>query len=234
VAEDKDHVLLKVIGESSHILIIVNTLEQAMRLISLSGIQLKKSRTRFRYAFNEISITDNSGVDIIINPNIDKIDFRRYNKIILYDMFFSAGDFCRFAGKSAVDRTIALYEAGDESSNQEVLSNIIPTRETLVILYKLFNNSSCKNIYTLSQINEALGQIIKAPNRAIIKLSLDILAEAKLIEYTVQESSYEIKTMKSEGKVCLEELISYKEGQRVIQTFREFNNEMQQMYIRRK
>ena len=236
VTVDKDFMLLKILKQETSILILVNTMEQAIRLLSLSGIQQKKSRIKYKYAFNHLSISSfMSEVDIIINPNIDKIDYRRYNKIILYDQFFSSIDLIRLLKLTDTHKTTVLYEVGDEKSNEEILSNVIPSREILVILYKfLMSTNNDKNVYTIDELFELFKLKVKVPNRALIKNALEILREAKLISYEKLGQAYEIIMMKSSEKINLEELKSYQNAHRALEGFRGFQNEMQQLYMRRK
>jgi len=236
VTEDKDIVLLKQLRENSPSLIVVNTIYQAIRLLSLSGIQQKKHRIKYRYGFNELSVsTCISQVDIIINPNIDKIDFRRYNKIILYDLFFSAKDFSQFIKLTDLHKTLVLYEPGDEGANEEVLNNIVPTREILVILYKfLMNTNNDRKVYTIKELLEVLKEKIELPNSALINHALDIFMEGKLLSYNKQGPNYEIQINRSKGKINLEELRSYQNAQRALDSFRSFQKQLVQLYMRRK
>ena len=236
VSEDKDIVLLRLLREENPSLIVVNTIDQAIRLLSLSGIQQKKHRIKYRYGFNQLILnTGASQVDIIINPNIDKIDFRRYNKIILYDLFFSAKDFIQFIKLTDLHKTSALYQLGDEKANEEVLNNIIPTREILVILYKfLMNTNNDRKVYTIKELLEVLMEKINIPNSALINHALEIFMEGKLLSYKKQGPIYEIEVHRSQGKINLEELRSYQNAQMALDSFRSFQNQLVQLYMRRK
>ncbi len=234
-AEDKDIVLLKLLKEQSKSLILVNSLEQAIRLLSLSGIQYKSRRIKYKYAFNQLTadaaVTD---VDIIINPNIDKIDFRRYNKIILYDQFFSKNDFIRFAELTDMHKTLALYEAGDEKSNEAVLSSILPTRDILVQLYRFLSSTNKnKEGYRVEELMAALGSK-NSSNPTIIRLSLDIFMEGALLSYERKGSAYIIQMNKNGEKIRLEDLKSYQNSQSAMAGFKAFQKESLQLYMRRK
>ncbi len=236
VAEDKDMILLKLLKEQETTLILVNTLDQAIRLLSLSGIQQKKGRIKYKYAFNQLTNTSaTSEVDIIINPNIDKIDFRRYNKIILYDQFFSAKDFISFTKLTNIHKTLVLYEAGDERSNEEILSNIQLTRELLVLLYKYISSTNNdKEVYRVQELMEALNSHKGPVNPTLIRLALEILMEGNLLSAKREGTTYCIQMNKNGEKIRLEDLKSYQNAQKAMAGFKAFQKEALQLYMRRK
>ena len=74
-------------------MILVNTLQGAQSLIKILEIRNMDMDTGLKIHYNNIIGYSNSNIDIVINPNIDKIQYKLYNSIIIYDMLFSENDY---------------------------------------------------------------------------------------------------------------------------------------------
>src|SRR5690606_18233770 len=129
------------------ILILVNTLEQAYRLLSVLEYRENSKTTNVSIEFNKPKcVSGEYEIDVVINPVVDKIQYKRYNNIILYDMFYFAEQLNIFTHEDHAKKTRFLYDCGDEQSNLVVLESIIPTRDQLVAMYRYLKNSKSNEI----------------------------------------------------------------------------------------
>ena len=113
-------------------LVITNTLNgfyRALSDISLSG---------FEYEINYNYIKEkNNKVQLIFSPNIDKIDLKRYNRIILYDYLYNKGEYS-YLNKNILnnENIIKYYSTEDKIYLKNIIDNIVPTREEFINIYK--------------------------------------------------------------------------------------------------
>ena len=97
---DKDINIFDYIKEDT--LIITNTLSGFYR--ALSDVSL----TDLEYGINYNYIYEkNKKVQLIFSPNIDKIDLKRYNSIILYDFLYNKGEYS-YLNKNILNNKILL------------------------------------------------------------------------------------------------------------------------------
>ncbi|QUH26730.1 single-stranded-DNA-specific exonuclease RecJ [Serpentinicella alkaliphila] len=213
--EDKDYFLVNYIYRAEGpLLIIVNTLEQASRIFKLMDIR-QGSSSRVNIFFNN-PIDNNrhkNTIDIIINPNIDKIQYKIYNNIIAYDFFFTQMDLITFITKEQSVNKIILYEKNDELSNERFIKSITPTRDKLTIVYKAlrdnFNNSTVELSEIISYIKGQKFDI----NTILLNRSLVIFSEGNLIKdpFILGQKGYvSINIEVQKSKINIEDLLSYK------------------------
>lgn len=113
-------------------LIITNTLNGFYR--ALSDISL----TDLEYGINYNYIHEkNKKVQLIFSPNIDKIDLKRYNSIILYDFLYNKVEYS-YLNKNILNskNIIKYYSDEDKIYLKNIMDNIIPSREEFINIYK--------------------------------------------------------------------------------------------------
>lgn len=113
-------------------LIIANTLNGFYRALSdISLIDLD-------YGINYNYIDEkNKKVQLIFSPNIDKIDLKRYNSIILYDFLYNKGEYS-YLNKNILNSEIIIKYYGNEDQIylKNTMNNIVPDREEFINIYK--------------------------------------------------------------------------------------------------
>ncbi|QUH20541.1 single-stranded-DNA-specific exonuclease RecJ [Alkaliphilus sp. B6464] len=209
---EKDKIVREKVEGASKIkpiLILANTLNHAYRLLSLLEYKKSSSLNSISIGFNQPN-TDNLDYEVyvVINPVVDKIQYKRYNNIILYDMFYSLGQLKAFVNQNHIERTIFLYEDGDEESNLSILKSIIPTREQLVAIYKYLKDNKSKRI---SHSFEKIYDDIKCRhnliiNEALFNNALAIFVEGSLLTYNFENNAYNIHMLEPTCKVDLNKL----------------------------
>ena len=209
---EKDKIVREKVEDASKIkpiLILANTLNHAYRLLSLLEYKKSSSLTSISIGFNQPN-TDNLDYEVyvVINPVVDKIQYKRYNNIILYDMFYSLDQLKAFINQNHIERTIFLYEDGDEESNLSILKSIVPTREQLVAIYKYLKDNKSKRI---SHSFEKIYDDIKCRhnliiNDALFNNALAIFAEGSLLTYNFENNAYNIHMLEPTCKVDLNKL----------------------------
>lgn len=113
-------------------LIIANTLNGFYR--ALSDVSL----TELDYGINYNYIKEkNKKVQLIFSPNIDKIDLKRYNSIILYDYLYNKGEYS-YLNKNILNSEIVIkyYSNEDKIYLKNIMDNIVPSREDFINIYK--------------------------------------------------------------------------------------------------
>ncbi len=113
-------------------LIITNTLNGFYR--ALSDISL----TDLDYGINYNHIYEkNNKVQLIFSPNIDKIDLKRYNSIILYDFLYNKGEYS-YLNQNLLNKEVIIkyYSDEDKIYLKNIIDNIVPSREEFINIYK--------------------------------------------------------------------------------------------------
>jgi len=114
-------------------LIITNTVNGFYRAIS----DLSLLEEEFDINFRDIN-TNKNNIQVIFSSNIDKIDLKRYNNIVLYDYLHSTKDYaCIYEGASDECNIIKYYNDTDKLYLKNIIDNIIPERQEFIIVYKL-------------------------------------------------------------------------------------------------
>ena len=118
------------------------------------------------------------------------------------------------------EKIILHYEVGDEMFNKTILDQIIPTRDTLVCVYKYFNKFSQKQKFKYEQVIEELYQQFGCKiNLQLLKYALDIFKEGNLIVYKWWDELFELEVNKTAGKINIEQLTSFQEIQYLYRHF---------------
>ncbi|SCZ07249.1 single-stranded-DNA-specific exonuclease RecJ [Alkaliphilus peptidifermentans] len=237
ITEDKkDKIIIEQIYEIAPTVILVNTLNKAFRLLGLMDIRQKNCIREFNVFFQYSPEPPKEGdVHIIINPNIDKIEFSSYNKIILYDQFFSPTQLNKLVALVDTKNLLVFYEADDETHNVEILKDMIPNRDKLITFYNYFKTIKDKSILTIDEIVETINKQNKfIANEILLKGVLEIFKEARLVNYSLNSREVEIELEKPKGKVNLEELETYKNLQNWLNSQNDYQSRLKELYKRRK
>ena len=104
----------------------------------------------FYRALSDVSLTDldygiyynniygkNKKVQLIFSPNIDKIDLKRYNSIILYDFLYNKGEYS-YLNKNILNSDIIIKYYSDEEKIylKNIMDNVVPNRDEFINIYK--------------------------------------------------------------------------------------------------
>ena len=113
-------------------LVITNTLNGFYR--ALSDISL--TDVEYEINFNYINEKNNK-VQLIFSPNIDKIDLKRYNRVILYDYLYNKEEYS-YLNKNILnsDNIIKYYGEEDKIYLKNIVDNIVPSRAEFINIYK--------------------------------------------------------------------------------------------------
>lgn len=208
----KDEQLFELLALNAPSIILVNTLEKAQYLARLTNIKLNSKETLYKVDFNIIDEKPNANeIHIVINPIIAKIDFTSYNKVILFDLFFSTKDYNVLFERVKNDKIIGFYRKGDEVFNSRVLDSIIPNRDELVAIYKYIKANLCSETeYELDRIvtdlNIHYGELFNPQN---ITHALNLFRDGNIIEYKLDNRVITIKLLDISGKTDLLQLSRY-------------------------
>ena len=128
---DKDINIFDYIKEDT--LIITNTLSGFYRALSdVSLTDFLEYGINYNYIYEK-----NKKVQLIFSPNIDKIDLKRYNSIILYDFLYNKGEYS-YLNKNILNNKdfIKYYSSEDKIYLKNIMDNIDPNREEFINIYK--------------------------------------------------------------------------------------------------
>ena len=192
-------------------LVIANTLNGFYRAIS------DISLTELDY---DISFIDNNQknkkVQLIFSPNIDKIDLKRYNSIILYDYLYNEKEYSYLYENILNSEDIIKYY-GDEDKIylNNIVDNMIPNREEFINIYKQMLIS--KNIdIKLTDLRKVFRLI---PLKVFV--ILNVFKELNLLDYKIDNQSNTIsinllekpdKKLNLDESIILNNLKDLKEG----------------------
>ncbi|MBO3443452.1 single-stranded-DNA-specific exonuclease RecJ [Clostridium sp. CCUG 7971] len=119
------------LGEKT--LVIANTINGFYR--ALSDITLIDEE--FNINYNNIS-QNNDNITLIFSPNIEKIDLKRYNNIILYDYLYNMGDYSYLCeNTNNTTSIIKYYSQTDLLYLKNIINHLIPERQEFIGVYKL-------------------------------------------------------------------------------------------------
>ena len=114
-------------------LLIANTVNGFYRAIS--DISLLEDDFDVNYRENTVN---SAKLQLIFSPNIDKIDVKRYNNIILYDYLYNSREYSYLSeNTNSHCNIIKYYNEMDQLYLKNTINNIIPEREEFIVVYKL-------------------------------------------------------------------------------------------------
>lgn len=127
---DKDINIFDYIKEET--LIITNTLNGFYRALSDVSLTDLDYDINYNYIYEK-----NKKVQLIFSPNIDKIDLKRYNSIILYDFLYNKGEYS-YLNKNILNNKVVIkyYSSEDKIYLKNIMDNIVPNREEFINIYK--------------------------------------------------------------------------------------------------
>ena len=113
-------------------LIIANTLNGFYRALSDVSLTDLDYDINYNYIYEK-----NKKVQLIFSPNIDKIDLKRYNSIILYDFLYNKGEYS-YLNKNILNKEVVIkyYSSEDKIYLKNIMDNIVPNREEFINIYK--------------------------------------------------------------------------------------------------
>ena len=218
---------IETVCRSNSLLILVNTLEQAYNLLSSLEYREGSGKVKISISYNKPeNNAERCEVDVVINPDIDKIDYKRYNDVILYDMFYFVEQLKLFAHKNGIENTISLYNSGDEKCNTLVLESIIPTRNQLIAIYKYFKGMDSGEItFTFDELYTDIKQKYNLEtNERMFSNSLAIFSEGNLLTYRLKNNIYNVCMTEPACKIDLNTLKFTRYLERKKQRNNEFKN----------
>ena len=218
---------IETVSADNSLLILVNTLKQAYKLLSLLEYRENSGKVKISINYNEPEgAVGEREIDVVINPIVDKIDYKRYNSIILYDMFYFSEQLITFVNKSNNEDTIFLYNNGDEKSNIFVLENIIPSRDQLIVIYKYIKgNNSHEITFTFKELYKGIEQKYGLKiNEKMLDNSLAVFSEGNLLTYKLKNNIYNVSIIEPICKVDLNGLKFVQYLERKKQRHNDFKN----------
>lgn len=181
-------------------LVITNTLNGFYR--ALSDISL--TDLEFGINFNYIT-QKNKKVQLIFSPNIDKIDLKRYNRIILYDFLYNEGEYS-YLNKNILNNKniIKYYGEEDKIYLKNIMKNIVPKRDEFINIYK--------HMLVSKNINVELTELKKLFNLLPLKTFaiLRVFEELNLLSCEINDESNSISIYlleKPDKKLNLDESV---------------------------
>lgn len=126
-----------------------------------------------------------SKIRLIFSPNIDKIDVKRYNNIILYDYMYTRGDYGKLYSKIEKEcKIIKNYNEIDKIYIKSIMENMIPSRNEFINIYRYL----MKNKGIRFRIDDTMNIFKMIPLKvfAIIK----IFKELGLIEMVIDDRDF--------------------------------------------
>lgn len=130
MAGDKNINIFDYIKEET--LIITNTLNGFYRALSDVSLTDLDYDINYNYIYEK-----NKKVQLIFSPNIDKIDLKRYNSIILYDFLYNKGEYS-YLNKNILNNEVVIkyYSSEDKIYLKNIMDSIVPNREEFINIYK--------------------------------------------------------------------------------------------------
>ncbi|MGL5346106.1 MAG: single-stranded-DNA-specific exonuclease RecJ [Peptostreptococcaceae bacterium] len=159
-------------------LVIANTMNGFYRAVS----DISLTDLEFDTNYNIIK-QNNDKVQLIFSPNIDKIDFKRYNNIILYDYLYNIGEYSYLCENMNSDSSIIkYYNQMDLIYLSNIINNIVPTREEFISVYRL--------VLSQKNININIVDLKKVFNIIPVKIFaiLKVFKELSLLEFEIKKN----------------------------------------------
>ncbi|MTI47785.1 MAG: single-stranded-DNA-specific exonuclease RecJ [Firmicutes bacterium] len=201
--ENRVRIVIDALSKEEGILILINNffnMQELIKDITHQGREIiKKTEISFEYCCN------NKTNNIIICPLIEKIDFSKFKKVFVFDLFFDKSAI----QKSLCNNTLKVFvDNKDIKLNKKILTYIVPTVDEMRIIYKSFL-SQRKEIIKISlkqYITYLNNNTIAEINPTKLKASLDILKDCELIQYKLDSDECFIKLCSNNRKVDIENI----------------------------
>ena len=148
--------------------------------------------------FNEISL--HHKIDVLIHPLLDRVDYEKYNEVIVYDCHYSNHWYDLLASHCIVPIQYLTNPVEDEADQTKMLYTAVPCRMDLVDLYKFLLSEDGHLTINLYDFAKALHM-----DYTKCELSLRILEDLDLIEIS-GDDTYHISILpRPETKLALDE-----------------------------
>lgn len=237
----KDDYLARIIANGGKTVIYVNSREASIsvaRRLRMRVPQLapyvgfynagltRDERTRIEKLFR----TGDINILVATSAFGEGIDIPNIRNVVLYHMPFSAVEFNQMAGRAGRDGQDSwihlLYGKRDAQINENMLINVTPPRDLMVVVYSILNkiqdevNDSSFEV-TIDELLQRIGKIrykgkVIEITPAIAICGLQVFNELGLIDsvktFTNGNISYKIKVNKQASKVDLTDSSRYCEG----------------------
>lgn len=187
--------IVDVLKERENVLVLVYNYVNILSIceaIQLEGRDVIK-KTSISY-----NIDDNHKVNsIVILPVLFDINFKRYEKVIFYDLSFDVNNFLYFMDKIGPKNVGTLFHRYDIDLNKEILLNILPTIDEMRIIYKSFLTAKSKNIKIepylyLESIN---CKVEKKITKYKLDVTMEIFKDLNFIDFTLKDNYYFVKIL---------------------------------------
>ncbi len=183
-------------------LILVNTVEG---LIDLSLFLSDIERYDILYSVSFNTPSSNNKDIIVVNPILSKFDFSDYQQIYIYDIPI-VKEYVELLLTS--DRNIhILYDKRDREAMESFLIKVVPTRDDLARLYKYLRKFSNWEDIDYRDFTRNIENM----NLSKLEISLDILSDAGLLNYSRNNDKVNIKLLQPpEEKIDITDSKTYK------------------------
>lgn len=188
-------------------LILVNSTQKLAKAVSDISLLDIDYKIDFNYEQDH-----EKAAKIILFPHIDKIDFKRYNSIVLYDFLYTLEDY-NYIYENIIENTqiIKNYKVEEIVYLDNIIDSLIPNRDELITIYKILKvhknlNLQFKDIYSMFNIS-----ICKFLN------GLRIFKDVNLLEFKIDDIIYinNLKQPKEKAdlnlSITLKKLLEFKD-----------------------
>ncbi|WP_027701400.1 single-stranded-DNA-specific exonuclease RecJ [Metaclostridioides mangenotii] len=159
---------------------------------------------------------DNANIQLIFAPNIDKIDLKRYNNIILYDYLFTLDEYNHiYKNKGEKSKIVNNYNETSLLYIQNIVDNIIPNRDDFLSVYK--------NVMINKEVKLDTVDIKKIFGVSPLKFftASNVFKELKLLDYSCEKDSIFISMLpKPDSKMDLNSSLILKNLNELISKFK--------------
>ena len=145
------------------------------------------------FSYNKCSYgKDNS---IVFLPIVSEIDLSKYDEVIFYDLCYDENYVEYLIGEIEGASVEFLFNDDDAELNKKVLSNIVPTKSDMRIIYKTILASENlvfkidPNMY-LKSISDKLDYMFTKPK---LDLTFEIFKDLNLIDYVYKDGFFYLK-----------------------------------------
>jgi single-stranded-DNA-specific exonuclease len=178
--EDRAGYIIETIDFNNSNIILINTIEGLIEF-SLSMDGTGYADNLHTVSFNIPETTGKNA--IVVNPILSNLHIEKYDNIYLYDMPIMKEQINMLMGINMDTKIHFLYNEGDRKPIKVFFDSVIPYREDLVEVYKYLKGHSNNKKYIYKDLTNNLLNM----NLTKLNLCLDILSDANLICYNIEE-----------------------------------------------
>ncbi|WP_077367282.1 single-stranded-DNA-specific exonuclease RecJ [Anaerosalibacter sp. Marseille-P3206] len=183
------------LNKSKGLLVLVFNYLNANTLISNATLQGREFLRKTSFSYN--CCDNNKENNVVILPLMSEIDVSSYDEIIFYDLSYDESFMGILMDKKDNANIEFLFNKNDIELNKKVLSNLLPTKNEMRLIYKtIFSNKfevlKIEPDMYLNSINNKLDKYITKPK---LDLTFEMFKELKLIDYIYQDDYFYIKIL---------------------------------------